>query len=90
MIGIFGGNAAVGIIALIFCILACCDGAAMVWTFLWLLKYYKKVGLDKKALQEGTAVAASYAVEHKEEIGQYAANNRDALGANPYANNNDF
>ncbi|OHT05786.1 hypothetical protein TRFO_26382 [Tritrichomonas foetus] len=79
MINLFTGSTGVAVIALIFCILGCCDAAAMVWTFIQLIRYYKTNGIDKKAFKEGSTFAANYAKDHKEEIASYAADNREDI-----------
>jgi hypothetical protein len=67
MIDVFGGNSAVGVIALIFCILGSAVAAAQVYSILWLVRYYRANGLAEKAIGEGATLAAQYARDHPEQ-----------------------
>jgi hypothetical protein len=60
-------NTAVGVIALIFCIVGCAIAALMVWVFIWLIRYWRVNGLASKAAEEGAMMAVDYAKEHPDQ-----------------------
>ncbi|KAH0795031.1 Secretory carrier-associated membrane protein 1 [Histomonas meleagridis] len=75
MINLFGGPAGVAIVSLVFCVLGCLDVAAMVFTFIKLIRYYKSEGLEKKAFSEASLIAAEKAKENKDTIVDVAKEN---------------
>ncbi|OHS99386.1 hypothetical protein TRFO_34155 [Tritrichomonas foetus] len=81
MINLFSAESGkfVAVIALIFCILACLDAAAMAYTFILLIRYYKKEGLQKKAFSEASTYAAQKAKENPDLIMDVTRENPDLV-----------
>jgi hypothetical protein len=67
MIDAFGINTGVGVIALLFCLLAIAAAVAMAFGLIALVRYYRANGLVAKAKAEGAKIAVDYAKEHPEQ-----------------------
>lgn len=90
MIDLFSAESGkfVAVIALIFSVLACADIAAMIYTYIWAIKFYKSEGLSQKAFSEASQYAANKARENPDAIMEVARDNPDLVyGAASTASN---
>lgn len=69
MLDLFGeGHTAVGMIAVVFVILAMGEAGVMGWMFVLLIKWYRTEGLQKKAFADLGKLAAEQAAEHPDVV----------------------
>lgn len=76
---LFGAAKGVAIIGLLFCITGTLVAVAMVFTFIHLIKLWKSEGLEKKAFQEASKIAAEKAYENKDTIIETARENPELV-----------
>lgn len=81
MIDLFAASSGkfVAVIAVIFSVLACADIAAMVYTYILAIRFYKSEGLTQKAFSEASQFAANKARENPEAIMEVARDNPDLV-----------
>jgi hypothetical protein len=66
-IDVFGANAVVGVIGLIFSLGGAAIAVLKGLSFVWLIRYYRRSGLKDKAFREGAELAAKYAKDHPDQ-----------------------
>lgn len=81
MIDLFSAESGkfVAFIALIFSVLACACIAAMIYTYILAIKFYKSQGLSQKAFSEASQYAANKARENPDAIMEVARDNPDLV-----------